>query len=418
MKAIYTLLLMLIGGKVLFSQGAKIVFNGAYLKIIDDAYLVIDNPDTTAISRTSSGGYIISEGENNNVQWNIGDGTGHFTVPFGYSTTDYLPLSFRTSLAGTNDGVVIMSTYGTPNWQNSLYLPTGVAHVGGMGGIDNSKYVADRFWKVSFSGYTDKPELASLLLSYRDIEEAAPNTMLESDVALQRYNPILEDWIDFLPDYSTTVIDIFDNTVEAKSIIPSSELYDWWTIADRIRPLPIELVKFDVSLMNNDLVALDWQTASEINTDYYIVQRSTDGTHWEDINTTPAEGNSNIPSFYHVTDQNPPSGIIYYRLKEIDIGGRFTFSKIEEIEILQSKIQTAFLYPNPSTTVTHIKIPYSKQLEALFIYDAQGKQVKHIQHPTHSNLIDIQVNSLPQGSYWIKLQYHDNKGETLPFIIQ
>src|SRR3954470_16832549 len=76
---------------------ARVVLNGAYINITNSAYLVVANAATNAITRNS--GHIISEGESNNVKWNVGTTTGTYTVPFGYSTTDYIPVQL-TKTAG------------------------------------------------------------------------------------------------------------------------------------------------------------------------------------------------------------------------------------------------------------------------------------------------------------------------------
>src|SRR5689334_22778776 len=89
-KAFAALLLLGCSGD-LFAQ-TRLVLEGGLITISQGTYLVIDNPAANAITRNS--GYIISENENSRVWWNIGTTTGTYTVPWGYSTTDYIPLSF------------------------------------------------------------------------------------------------------------------------------------------------------------------------------------------------------------------------------------------------------------------------------------------------------------------------------------
>src|SRR5689334_2549147 len=107
----------------IFAQ-TQLILNGAIVNLNQGAYLVVDNAATNAITRNS--GFIISEGENNILQWNMGTSTGTYTVPWGHGSTDYLPLTFTKS-SGVGSGNFLFSTYST-GWQNSAQLPTGVSN--------------------------------------------------------------------------------------------------------------------------------------------------------------------------------------------------------------------------------------------------------------------------------------------------
>ena len=94
--------------------------------------------------------------------------------------------------------------------------------------------------------------------------------------------------------------------------------------------LPIELVLFNATLQEN-VVGLNWTTASEINNDYFSIERSGDANYWNVISLIRSLGNSQTTKSYSVFDYNPLSDISYYRLKQTDISGRFTYSKIISI---------------------------------------------------------------------------------------
>src|ERR1700758_4083622 len=81
------------------SAQQQIVFNGAYIVMDNGPTLVIDNPSPTAVSSPGSG-WVISENEFNQVQWNVGNNTGKYIVPFGYSTTNYIPVTINITTAG------------------------------------------------------------------------------------------------------------------------------------------------------------------------------------------------------------------------------------------------------------------------------------------------------------------------------
>jgi hypothetical protein len=89
--------------------------------------------------------------------------------------------------------------------------------------------------------------------------------------------------------------------------------------------LPIELLNFEASL-NDGVVTLNWQTASEEQNDFFWIQRSIDGFNWENIAWQDGAGNSSALISYNAEDRQPVLGLSYYRLKQVDMNGAFSFS--------------------------------------------------------------------------------------------
>jgi hypothetical protein len=94
--------------------------------------------------------------------------------------------------------------------------------------------------------------------------------------------------------------------------------------------LPIELFSFTAELIDG-VVDLKWQTASEEENDYFIVQRSVDGFTWESIAVVDGAGNSSVLISYESEDRIPYLGLSYYRLKQVDMNGAFSFSETRVI---------------------------------------------------------------------------------------
>ncbi len=121
--------------------------------------------------------------------------------------------------------------------------------------------------------------------------------------------------------------------------------------------LPVELLSFTAS-ERHGFVFLNWETASEINNDYFKVQRSEYGENWETIGEVYGNGTLNSFSSYEFADSEPLFGISYYRLKQIDFDGRFEFSHIlsvnnefpDHLDRMQAQV-----YPNP-TNVQNINV--------------------------------------------------------------
>jgi hypothetical protein len=138
-------------------------------------------------------------------------------------------------------------------------------------------------------------------------------------------------------------------------------------------PLPIELISFD-AIMNEKNVDITWTTASEINNDYYTIEKSKDGIHFETLSVIDAAGNSSFLINYKDIDANPFDGISYYRLKQTDLNGTFTYSKIVAVNYSLSDDGLS-IFPNPTDGKININIKDLEGKEVLVIIrDMTGKE--------------------------------------------
>jgi len=109
--------------------------------------------------------------------------------------------------------------------------------------------------------------------------------------------------------------------------------------------LPIELIDFNVNLQG-DKVNLIWHTASEIENNYFVLEKSRNGFDFESFFTLKGAGDSKSYNSYSAIDESPFQEITYYRLKQIDLNGDFSYSQIIAIE---TEIGITFnLFPNPT----------------------------------------------------------------------
>lgn len=109
-------------------------------------------------------------------------------------------------------------------------------------------------------------------------------------------------------------------------------------------PLPVNLLYFEATASENSFVDLNWATQSEFNNSYFVVERSTDLIHWSNVLTQPGSGNSESLLHYQNRDATPLQGISYYRLKQVDFNGSFTYSDSRSVHIGSS----VEIYPNPA----------------------------------------------------------------------
>jgi hypothetical protein len=112
--------------------------------------------------------------------------------------------------------------------------------------------------------------------------------------------------------------------------------------------LPMELLDFNATSLTEKYVELNWMTATEINNDYFTVEKSENAINWEILTVIKSLGNSQHVQNYSVFDSSPFNGISYYRLKQTDFNGRFTYSKIKSVYLNESN--QIGVYPNPNET--------------------------------------------------------------------
>lgn len=119
--------------------------------------------------------------------------------------------------------------------------------------------------------------------------------------------------------------------------------------SSNVGALPIELIEFIADFKDN-IVKLNWQTASELNNDYYTLERSSDAINFEHLATIEGAGNSTQLLLYSFVDELPLKGISYYRLKQTDFDGTNSYSAILSVSTNSlSGIDVENVYPNPTT---------------------------------------------------------------------
>jgi hypothetical protein len=142
---------------------------------------------------------------------------------------------------------------------------------------------------------------------------------------------------------------------------------------------PIELLNF-AAKPNGNKVAINWQTITETNNQYFTIERSADGTHFSELtrlNSAAPNGNSTSLLSYEYFDENPFSGASYYRLKQTDYNGKFAYFTMVSVDFLKSKNITFTVYPNPNMgefTVNFAGIENNHEVQ-IILSDAFGKEV-------------------------------------------
>jgi hypothetical protein len=142
--------------------------------------------------------------------------------------------------------------------------------------------------------------------------------------------------------------------------------------------LPVTMAGFNAEVTEDSKVKLNWQTYSEINNDYFTVQRSADGIHYHPIAVVKGKGNSTELNFYETIDNAPLQGISYYRLKQTDYDGKETIEeKIVKVTLSKGRDSPFSIYPNPSDGKSfqyYFSNPASEECR-IIVQDFSGKEV-------------------------------------------
>ena len=170
--------------------------------------------------------------------------------------------------------------------------------------------------------------------------------------------------------------------------------------------LPIELLFFDAKI-KDDKVEITWSTASEINNDYFNIEKSQDGKNFEVIASINGSGTSNIQHDYSFIDKNPVKGTAYYRLKQTDYDGKYEYSYIVAVLYINNKDTECKLnvYPNPCIGKCIFLLENCENVK-FSIFDALGNVVysfepKELDKGSGSFTFNVQGNLKP-GMYIVR----------------
>lgn len=175
-------------------------------------------------------------------------------------------------------------------------------------------------------------------------------------------------------------------------------------------PVPIKLTFFNANLsLDQSKVNLTWTTAQETNASHFVVERSTDGTNFNEVGTVFAAGNSNEPRNYMLADKvnTLEATVIYYRLRQVDIDGRADYSATRIVRMAKQSGNTITIlaYPNPVTSELRVTLPASWQNKKVSceLVNVNGQTVKKSENANSSQTETLNVSSVAPGFYFVKV---------------
>jgi hypothetical protein len=193
---------------------------------------------------------------------------------------------------------------------------------------------------------------------------------------------------------------VFGPALSANIVGPGGVFFSFTT-------LPVQLIKFAAVLNSSKTVDLSWATAQEVNSNYFSVQRSSDGASFEEIGKVKANGFSSITSNYAFTDPSILLGTAYYRLQIVDLDGKVSYSNVLTVSTDPSG-NSILIFSNPFIDQVRLQITISAADKiSLFLSDITGRSVlKEIfSAGAGSNFINLQPGpGVSSGVYFLNIR--------------
>ena len=177
--------------------------------------------------------------------------------------------------------------------------------------------------------------------------------------------------------------------------------------------LPIDLISFTGELVSGN-VELEWVVASQINNEYFKIEKSLNCEQWEEVSRIPGAGNSNTQMDYKIYDEKPYDGISYYRLSQTDYDGKSeTFNPIS---IIYDKPIKLSINPNPVKEELHLYLEETlRGVTNLTIFNTKGQKVYNKSFIGDYKVLHLNVDRYKKGYYLLEVDHNQRKG-TLKFI--
>ncbi len=187
---------------------------------------------------------------------------------------------------------------------------------------------------------------------------------------------------------------------------------------------PVEFSSFNASWLGENKVGLVWKTATETNTNYFEVERSINGETYTTIATVKAAGTSDNTRTYTANDAVVGSSVAYYRIKEVDMDGKATYSDVRNVNVKPAKNFVKGIYPNPVVAGQSINVQYvaiENGKVNVELYNCLGKKMTGltVDAVTGENAIKFNAGRfVSPGIYYVVVSNGTEKIAQLPVSVQ
>ncbi len=181
--------------------------------------------------------------------------------------------------------------------------------------------------------------------------------------------------------------------------------------------LPVTWKKLEATVQNNNQVVLNWEILTEYENKGFSIQHSINGKDWEDIAFVVAKNNYDAIDRYSYTDVNNLNGQQYYRIKQIDLDNKFSYSEVVSVN-LKNDNQAIAIWPNPSTDQVHVasNTAGTSVFARAQVFDLSGRMLMQVSMQANKNMIN--VAKLPTGTYLVKVFAENGASYTQKIVKQ
>lgn len=184
-------------------------------------------------------------------------------------------------------------------------------------------------------------------------------------------------------------------------------------------PLPVELIAFTAQC--GDRTSLSWSTASESNSHYFSVEKTTDGIHWNEVAQVLAAGNTSQLSAYTAQDLSRQQGVVYYRLKQFDLNGASRTYNPISLDCEQSPVDFT-LYPNPNDGNFSISLsgPELNGKITATLLSSEGKliETKETDFAGSAGILEFSRSMLSAGIYFVSVSDGNDISQTIRMVVK
>jgi hypothetical protein len=194
-----------------------------------------------------------------------------------------------------------------------------------------------------------------------------------------------------------------------KTVTYDNKFYPYYpiTVSSLVQPLLTTGLKLTASLNNNNSVAINWQTLTEVNSNYFIVEKSVDGVNYSGIAKVSAAGNTTIERNYATVDNNlnVAAENILYRIREVGLDGKIDYSNVVSVKLNNNAGRLISIYPNPALTDIALHFKNAEGSYVVSVLDNAGRAISQqsvtIGGPVEK--ISISRTGLAAGVYFVSV---------------
>lgn len=322
----------------------------------------------------------------NNMNTNILPSTAGLVAyyKFEQTATGALP-DFTTNALNGNIGAWIndnSAPNNSPNWVESYAMV--VPRITLPSNINKNSFTIN--WQASLIGNAD-----SYIVDIAT--DASFNNIISGYNSLNVGNVLTKE-ISGLTESTTYFYRVRAN----KSSVSGQGAYSTTSSVYTENTLPLSFLKF-ITIKENNVIHLRWETANEINTSHFNILHSTDGVIWNIIDRTDAKGLANNIYDYRHTHTHAAKN--YYKLQQVDVNGDFAYSEIKIANFIISE-QNVKIYPNPVSDILTVELTNSNKHISYSLINTIGNKVKKGIIDSENHQID--VKSLRKGIYFFQVE--------------